>query len=382
MRNGAFRPAVDPAVLVGRSWAEIARIPFAPVRYYVREFPLRIGAGPAFLTAYGGDYKTTLALHIAKCLQTGELLFGAFPILERPAYSIVISIDMPGEDAERRIKNLGGPPSDKVIFYDWSSEGFSLDAFTTVLRRYPNSFVIVDCYADIAADAQEQRSNDAQGLTDRALIKKLRHAFEENCCDGFILDHTSRPGKDKRPATEQYAGTQAKRSTIRSAYTMQRAGVPADPIRNEAGKPVAYLEIASMKRGEFGGFEPFTVAFVQTVNRDQNGDVIGESHEPVLVPTSERAKTPATAGTVLRDWPDALREAALKLHTWWPDPERDLGFNELRSEEHGVAVNGINGLKNVLNDARYFTRLEHKRKVTYLPLSPPADTSAKKDQSR
>lgn len=285
------------------TWAHIAKNPLPPVQHYCYELRLRVGAGPTLLTGHSGSKKTALLLHIGACLATGDPMFGTFAIRSRPSKVLFVSIDMPEEDAWRRIGHLPGTPSDDFLFVDWSRKGFDGVKFENLLLAHPGAFVLVDCYADVAS-GMPPRQNDYEGLSTRKLISDLRQAYLAAGSDGIITDHTTRPSeKNPKAATDNVIGSAQKRASIRSGLTMRvytesEMKKIVSPIKNGAGVPVTYSIIESLKQGESGSVSPIHVAFIENVFVGPNGEVLGESHVPALITAPQLAPQKITVGTL------------------------------------------------------------------------------------
>lgn len=360
---GIVEEEKPPAKIYTRKY--IAANPKPPVHHYVNELRLRVGGGPMLLTGNSGSKKTALILHIGQCLENGTPVFGKYAVVKQPKHVLFVSIDMPEDDAWRRVGCLPGTPTDNFLFVDYSSRGFDGAAFAELLSKYPESYVLVDCYADIAS-GETVRINDYEGLAARSLINNIKQAFQDADCDGIITDHTTRPNTtNPKASTDNFIGSAQKRASFRQgltirAYTESEMKRIKAPILNEANEPVTYSIIENLKPGESGKVLPIHVAFVENILVGSQGEILGAQHTPKVVMPPEPEPQPEPTGNTIANLGSPTRKSILKNAM---TPGQQYTTAEL---EKLTRISQGNIPKIIGDDAAFTkTRMEHSRAYIY-----------------
>ena len=132
-----------------RSAADVTFDNIAPVEMDVDDLIER-DSGPVMIFGMPESLKSWIALHVSRCMVTGEPVFGQFAVTRR-CESIFLNFDAPAKAFERRValmrSGMGGDDAAKLLFA--SPETYEAEQLKKTMEEHAGGFVSLDCLADV-----------------------------------------------------------------------------------------------------------------------------------------------------------------------------------------------------------------------------------------
>lgn len=220
----------------------------APVEWDVHGLLERHG-GPVLIYGMPEALKSWIAMHISRCILTGEAVFGHFSVTARRD-AIYLNFDAPARAFERRValnKNEAPLGIARLLFA--SPEMYDVGRLDAIFTAHPGAFVTLDCFADIYSPSPKVE----QGQAMRAFVRGLRKRYEAGGHNGIVIDHARRPTPGASVMTERYYGSIQKKAAFRQAWLVER-------LRTASADPtVIRAKIVCEKQGDAEKFEPFAI---------------------------------------------------------------------------------------------------------------------------
>lgn len=239
----SLRLASDGIACDETNLLDIKEMDLPPIEWAISTLLTR-DDGPVLLFGGPGSMKSWLAQHLVWCFGSGEAFLGRYSVDLRYRKAVFVNFDAPRMSVLRRFKALGiGKPCPGGIVLA-HPEDFSRKWFESFMARYQESFVVLDCFADIYRPDPNVEINQAL----REFCKWLRGVYEANGCNGIVIDHSNRQGT-------YYGGVQLK-ATFRVMWEARYepkasvAGVRTDPSR---------ITLFCEKPGEANRFDPLGI---------------------------------------------------------------------------------------------------------------------------
>ncbi|MGA7247626.1 MAG: bifunctional DNA primase/polymerase, partial [Candidatus Cybelea sp.] len=232
-----------------RSAADVALDGVPPVAWDV-EGLIERESGPVIIFGMPESLKSWIALHLSRCMVTGEPVFGHFAVTPRPK-AVYLNFDAPGSAFERRVALIKqGARRDAMakLLFD-SPEIFEADRLRATLAEYRAAFITIDCFAD--AYSADPKTEPGQAM--REWVRGARKLYEAHQCNGVIVDHSRRPKPGDPAAVERYYGNVQKKAASRQMWFVER-------LRQAGGDPaIIRAKIVCEKQGEAEKFAPFVI---------------------------------------------------------------------------------------------------------------------------
>lgn len=244
--NGVIHADVDELVAAYKprahwtleSAVDIAAAGIAPIEFDIDTLLTR-DDGPALLFGPPGSLKSFFAMHVCRCVATGEPVLGKYRVRRR-ARAIFINFDAGRQATRRRIMNLA--PGVPNLFLT-SPEGFDAGSMSELFAQNEDSFIVLDCFSDMYSS---NRGED-QSETMRRFVHDLRTLYEKHGCNGLVIDHPRRAREGE--TVGDYYGSVQKEAALRTMWI-------ATPLHSDEPR-VGKVKIVSKKMGEAERFPPF-----------------------------------------------------------------------------------------------------------------------------
>jgi hypothetical protein len=243
--NGALHADVDELISDASksSWtlesaAEIHAAGIAPIEFDI-EMLLTKDDGPALLFGPPGSLKSLFAMHVCRCMATGEPVLGKYRVRRRPR-SIFVNLDAGRQPTRRRISMVA--PGVTNLFVT-SPEAFAMAPLRDLFEQNEGAFIVLDCFTDMY---KSQRFEE-QSETMRTFVRDLRAGYQRHGCNGLVIDHPRRAREGE--TTGDYYGSVQKEAAMRTMWVASQ--LPGDD------PAIARVKIACKKMSEAERFSAF-----------------------------------------------------------------------------------------------------------------------------
>ena len=328
--NGALHAGVDElladvpkAFWTLESAADIAAAGITPVAFDI-EALLTKDDGPGLLFGPPGSLKSLFAMHVCRCVATGEPVLGKFRVRRR-SQSIFVNLDAGRQPTRRRISMVA--PGVTNLFVT-SPDGFEMNPLRELFAQNEGSFIVIDCFSDMY---KSQRFED-QSETMRTFVRDLRAAYQRHGCNGLVIDHPRRAREGE--TVGDYYGSVQKEAAMRTMWVATQ--FPSDD------PAVARVKISCKKMSEAERFPAFVAKVTFGANRidfDFDGrvnDVSGMVDAPRDFELLEAA---------LRGVAGGMSRSSLESRLGW---SRDRVLGAVRDSKDVVAMGKARNLRYAL----------------------------------